>query len=164
MPVLAGGHRASRKSPLHLSGQLGGPGAFLIAWAGVLNGRRTTTDRGVSDEPARPFSDINLHSSETLVKDGHVITAGGGTSAIEVALSSVAEDHGRGVAQQTARFAELQTREARGLALRRLQQQAGVRGARPGGRILPQRIRHRRHNAHVIPSVRQGTQYDRPVS
>ncbi|MCI0383786.1 GlxA family transcriptional regulator [Streptomyces sp. CNQ085] len=72
-----------------------------------------------------------------MVKDDHVTTAGGGISAIEMALSLLEEDLGRDVAQQTAQFlvtylrkpggqaqfADAQVREARSLALRQLQRQ-----------------------------------------
>jgi transcriptional regulator GlxA family with amidase domain len=114
-----------------------GTGAFLIAEAGVLDGRRVTTDWGLSDELASRFPDITVDARDTVVKDGHVTTAGGAASAIEMVLSLVEEDHGRDVAQQTAQFlvthlrkpggqaqfADLQVREARSLALRQLQRQ-----------------------------------------
>ncbi|KUM73943.1 GlxA family transcriptional regulator [Streptomyces griseorubiginosus] len=114
-----------------------GTGAFLIAETGVLDGRRATTNWALSDELARRFPDITVDSRDTVVKDGHVTTAGGGTSAIEMALTLVEEDLGRDVAQQIAQFlvihlrkpggqaqfADAQLHEARGLALRQLQRQ-----------------------------------------
>lgn len=114
-----------------------GTGAFLIAEAGILDGRRATTDWAMSDELARRFPDITVDFQGTVVKDGPVTTAGGASSAIELALSLLEEDLGRDVAQRTAQFlvthlrkpggqaqfVDLQAREARSLALRRLQQQ-----------------------------------------
>ncbi|MEU5093290.1 helix-turn-helix domain-containing protein [Streptomyces sp. NPDC020996] len=114
-----------------------GTGAFLIAEAGVLDGRRATMDWAFSDELARCFPDITVDSRDTVVKDGHVTTAGGGISAIEMALSLVDEDLGRDTAQQIAQFlvthlrkpggqapfTDVQVREARSLALRQPQRQ-----------------------------------------
>ncbi|MFI2369947.1 GlxA family transcriptional regulator [Streptomyces sp. NPDC018833] len=114
-----------------------GTGAFLIAEMGLLSGRKAATHWEFSDELARRFPDVTVDCRDTVMKDGHVTTAGGGASGLDMALSLVEEDLGRGVAQRTARlllthlrtpggqaqFIEPRAREAQSPALRRVQQQ-----------------------------------------
>lgn len=113
-----------------------GTGAFLIAEMGLLSGRKAATHWAFSDELARRFPDIAVDRRDTVVRDSHVTTAGGGASGIDMALSLVSEDFGREVAQRTARslvahlkkpggqmqFTELTAREAKSSVLRRVQQ------------------------------------------
>ncbi|WP_185124224.1 GlxA family transcriptional regulator [Streptomyces sp. TLI_185] len=114
-----------------------GTGAFLLAEAGLLSGRRVTTHWEFSDELGRRFPDVTVDPRDTVLKDGHVTTAGGAASGLDLALSLVTEDLGRDIAQRVAQglvthlrkpggqtqFAQLSVPEARSPALRQAQQQ-----------------------------------------
>ncbi|MEE1798978.1 DJ-1/PfpI family protein [Streptomyces sp. JV176] len=114
-----------------------GTGAFLLAEAGLLHGRTAATHWAFAEELAHRFPDITVDPRHTVVKDDRVTTAGGGGSALDLALSLVREDLGHEVARRTAaslatsprtpggqaQFAEPRVREARNPALRAVQRQ-----------------------------------------
>jgi transcriptional regulator GlxA family with amidase domain len=78
-------------------------GAFLLARAGRLDGRRATTHWDSSERLARTFPGVIVEPDRIFVKDGNVYTSAGVTAGIDLALALVAEDHGRRVALQVAR-------------------------------------------------------------
>ncbi|MEH2513374.1 transcriptional regulator GlxA family with amidase domain [Nitrobacteraceae bacterium AZCC 1564] len=78
-------------------------GAFLLAAAGVLDGRRATSHWRYCDELARRFPNIRVEADPIFVKDGEVWTSAGVTAGIDLALALVEEDLGRTVALAVAR-------------------------------------------------------------
>ena len=78
-------------------------GAFLLAGAGRLNGRRATTHWDSCGRLARLFPEVTVEPDRIFVKDGNVYTSAGVTAGIDLALALVAEDHGRRLALQVAR-------------------------------------------------------------
>ncbi|MFI9175849.1 GlxA family transcriptional regulator [Streptomyces lincolnensis] len=81
-----------------------GTGAFLLADAGLLDGRRAATHWEFADELARRFPAITVDARETVVRDGRVTTSGGGAaSGLDLALALVEDDLGDETAQQVAR-------------------------------------------------------------
>lgn len=79
-------------------------GAFLLAEAGLLDGRRATTHWRHARTLARRFPDITVETEPIFVKDGDgVWTSAGVTAGIDLALAVVEEDHGRDVALEIAR-------------------------------------------------------------
>jgi len=79
-------------------------GAFLLAAAGVLDGRRAATHWSFCSELARSFPAIHVESDPIFVRDGSVWTSAGVSSGIDLALALVEEDLGREVALAVARY------------------------------------------------------------
>ncbi|NYV77159.1 GlxA family transcriptional regulator, partial [Streptomyces sp. UH6] len=78
-------------------------GAFLLAEAGLLAGRRATTHWAYCDTLARRYPDTEVVTDPIHVRDGAVATSAGVTAGIDLALALVEEDLGRQVALQVAR-------------------------------------------------------------
>jgi transcriptional regulator GlxA family with amidase domain len=77
-------------------------GAFILAAAGLLDGRRATTHWSRSAELARRFPNVRVEPDRIHVNDGPIWTSAGITAGIDLALALVAEDLGEDVAKQTA--------------------------------------------------------------
>ena len=78
-------------------------GAFLLAHAGLLSGRRATTHWEYAERLAAGFPDIRVEPDRIFVRDGPVFSSAGVTSAIDLAFSLIEEDHGRALALWVAR-------------------------------------------------------------
>ncbi|MFJ7277419.1 GlxA family transcriptional regulator [Kitasatospora sp. NPDC098663] len=78
-------------------------GAFLLAEAGLLAGRRATTHWAYCEELARRFPDVEVDPDPIHVRDGNVATSAGVTAGIDLALALVEEDLGRDAALLIAR-------------------------------------------------------------
>jgi transcriptional regulator GlxA family with amidase domain len=79
-------------------------GAFLLARAGLLDGRRATTHWASCAELALRHPEVEVESDPIFVRDGNVTTSAGVTAGMDLALSLVEEDLGREVALETARW------------------------------------------------------------
>jgi transcriptional regulator GlxA family with amidase domain len=79
-------------------------GAFLLAAAGVLDGRRATTHWMFCGELAQRFPAVRVEPDPIFVCDGPVWTSAGVTAGIDLALALVEEDLGRAVALAVARY------------------------------------------------------------
>lgn len=79
-------------------------GAFLLARAGLLDGRRATTHWASCGQLALRHPEVEVESDPIFVRDGDVITSAGVTAGMDLALSLVEEDLGREVALETARW------------------------------------------------------------
>jgi transcriptional regulator GlxA family with amidase domain len=78
-------------------------GAFLLAAAGLLNGRRAATHWMHCAELGRRFPAIRVEPDPIFVRDGAIRTSAGVTAAIDLALALVEEDVGRSLALAVAR-------------------------------------------------------------
>jgi transcriptional regulator GlxA family with amidase domain len=78
-------------------------GAFLLAHAGLLSGRRATTHWQYTERLAADFPDIRVEPDRIFVRDGPVFSSAGVTAAIDLAFSLIEEDHGRELALWVAR-------------------------------------------------------------
>ena len=79
-------------------------GAFLLAAAGVLDGRRAATHWKDCARLARRFPAVRVEPDPIFVCDGGVWTSAGVTAGIDLALALVEEDLGRSVALAVARY------------------------------------------------------------
>jgi len=79
-------------------------GAFLLAAAGLLDGRRATTHWAYCGELARRHPRIEVDPKPIFVRDGNVWTAAGVTAGIDLALALVEDDLGAEVARRAARW------------------------------------------------------------
>ncbi|MFI1971186.1 AraC family transcriptional regulator [Streptomyces cinnamoneus] len=78
-------------------------GAFLLAAAGLLDGRRATTHWAYCDDFAERYPSVRLEAEPIFIRDGDVATSAGVTAGIDLALALVEEDHGRRTALAVAR-------------------------------------------------------------
>lgn len=78
-------------------------GAFTLAQAGVLDGRRATTHWRWAGEFARRFPSVLLTPDVLFVDDGNVLTAAGSAAALDLGLHLVHRDHGAEIANAVSR-------------------------------------------------------------
>jgi transcriptional regulator GlxA family with amidase domain len=79
-------------------------GAFLLAAAGMLDGRRAATHWMYCSRLAQRFPTVRVEPDPIFVRDGPVWTSAGVTAGIDLALALVEEDLGRSVALAVARY------------------------------------------------------------
>lgn len=79
-------------------------GAFLLAAAGLLDGRRAATHWSAVDLLADRYPRIDVDPDSIFVRDGSVWTSAGVTAGIDLALALVEDDHGREAALEVARW------------------------------------------------------------
>ncbi len=77
-------------------------GAFLLARAGLLDGRRATTHWKAAAEFRRRYPAVRLEEDAIYVQDGPIWTSAGASSGFDLALALVEADHGSAVARQVA--------------------------------------------------------------
>jgi transcriptional regulator GlxA family with amidase domain len=77
-------------------------GATVLAAAGLLTGRRVTTHWMYADRLARGYPDVLVDPEPIYIRDGGVATSGGVTSALDLTLSFIEEDHGTAMARGVA--------------------------------------------------------------
>lgn len=78
-------------------------GAFCLAAAGLLDGRRVTTHWQFAERLAKEYPELTLQADAIFVRDGPVFTSAGVVAALDLALSLIEEDHGRELALWVAR-------------------------------------------------------------
>jgi transcriptional regulator GlxA family with amidase domain len=78
-------------------------GAFLLAEAGVLNGRRATSHWKFVSELAKRYPQVKVESEPIWVRDGNIYTSAGISAGIDLALAWVEEDCGSALAHEIAR-------------------------------------------------------------
>ncbi|WP_058042601.1 GlxA family transcriptional regulator [Streptomyces roseifaciens] len=78
-------------------------GAFLLAAAGLLEGRRATTHWAFCAALAARFPSVRVEPDPIYVRDGNVVTSAGVTAGIDLALALVEDDLGREPALAIAR-------------------------------------------------------------
>jgi transcriptional regulator GlxA family with amidase domain len=79
-------------------------GVFLLAEAGLLDGRRAVTHWAFCNELARRFPAIRVEPDPIFLRDGRFYTTAGMTAGMDLALALVQDDFGRDVALATARL------------------------------------------------------------
>ena len=85
-------------------------GAFVLAAAGLLDGRRVATHWASCDRLARNFPALEVDADSLYVVDGKVWTSAGVTTGIDMALALVEADLGAAVANLIARHFVLYAR------------------------------------------------------
>lgn len=79
-------------------------GAFVLAAAGLLDGRPATTHWALADLFRDWFPQVALDPDVLFIHDGNVLTSAGAASGVDVCLHLVREDHGSEVANRVARI------------------------------------------------------------
>jgi transcriptional regulator GlxA family with amidase domain len=77
-------------------------GAFFLADAGLLDGRRATTHWDAADRFRQRYPKVRLNADRMFIRDGDVWTSAGISAGIDLALALVEEDLGPAVARRTA--------------------------------------------------------------
>jgi transcriptional regulator GlxA family with amidase domain len=77
-------------------------GAFLLAAAGALGGRRVTTHWKREEQLRRQHPEVTVDCDPIFIQDGRIWTSAGVTAGMDLALALVEGDHGRGVAHAVA--------------------------------------------------------------
>lgn len=104
-------------------------GAFVLARAGLLDGRRVTTHWAAAGTLADAYPTLRVDADAIYVRDGKLRTAAGVTAGLDLALALVEEDLGREIARAVAAQLVMYFRRPGG------QMQFSRRGeARPAGR------------------------------
>jgi transcriptional regulator GlxA family with amidase domain len=79
-------------------------GVFLIAAAGLFDGKEAVTHWRFCDQLAKEFPKVKVRPEPIVSRDGSVYTSAGITAGIDLSLALVEEDHGHRVALDVARF------------------------------------------------------------
>lgn len=80
-------------------------GAFVLAAAGLLNGKRATTHWRAAGELARCYPQIRVDPNVLFVDNGQILTSAGAMAGIDLCLHIVRRDFGAAVAADCARAA-----------------------------------------------------------
>jgi transcriptional regulator GlxA family with amidase domain len=78
-------------------------GATVLAASGLLDGRRATTHWGYAARLAARHRRVTVDADPIYIRDGNVLTAAGVTSALDLTLALIEEDHGADTARRVAR-------------------------------------------------------------
>ncbi|MEI5099376.1 DJ-1/PfpI family protein [Streptomyces sp. PmtG] len=78
-------------------------GAYVLAAAGLLDHRRATTHWGYGEQLAARHPAVAVDTGPLYVRDGNVYTSAGVTSALDLTLSLIEDDHGPTLARAVAR-------------------------------------------------------------
>ena len=79
-------------------------GAFVLAAAELLDGRRATTHWAAEARFAKRFPRVALQTDAIFIRDGRVLTSAGVTAGIDLALALVQDDHGPELARRVAKL------------------------------------------------------------
>ncbi|MFL9905968.1 GlxA family transcriptional regulator [Paraburkholderia sp. RL17-337-BIB-A] len=104
------------KRSLKTSRRIAAPctGAFILAAAGVLDGRRATTHWRFARDLQRRFPKVIVDEDQIFVVDGPIWTSAGMTATIDMALAMIEKDHGKDVSRTVARKLVVYHRRAGG--------------------------------------------------
>jgi transcriptional regulator GlxA family with amidase domain len=78
-------------------------GAYVLAEAGLLDGRRATTHWRRTEHFLETYPKVRLEPDKIFVRDGEIWSSAGISAGIDLALALMAEDFGEDVSQETAR-------------------------------------------------------------
>jgi transcriptional regulator GlxA family with amidase domain len=79
-------------------------GSFVLARAGLLDGRRATTHWSQCARMAELFPRVTVDRDPIFIRDGDIWTSAGVTAGMDLALHLVEDDHGPDVARSVARW------------------------------------------------------------
>jgi transcriptional regulator GlxA family with amidase domain len=78
-------------------------GSFVLAEAGLLDGRKATTHWAWAEEFGQAFRNVKLDQNALYIEDGNVHTSAGTAAAIDCCLHLIRLDHGAEIANRIAR-------------------------------------------------------------
>jgi transcriptional regulator GlxA family with amidase domain len=89
-------------------------GSFLLAAAGIIDGRRAATHWMHAPLLAKQHPDVKVEPDAIFVRDGRVWSSAGATTGIDMALAMIEEDGGRDLAIHVARMLVVYLKRAGG--------------------------------------------------
>ena len=89
-------------------------GAYILAEAGLLDGRRATTHWQRTRHFIKTYPQVKLEPDRIFVRDGDIWTSAGISAGIDLSLAMIAEDYGDEIAQKTAKQLVLYHRRSGG--------------------------------------------------
>ncbi|MEK6423006.1 MAG: GlxA family transcriptional regulator [Burkholderia gladioli] len=89
-------------------------GAFVLAEAGLLSGRRVTTHWAIAEQMQAQFPDLQIESDRIYIVDGKLWTSAGMTAGLDLALAMVEKDLGADVARSVAHLLVMPQRRSGG--------------------------------------------------
>jgi transcriptional regulator GlxA family with amidase domain len=89
-------------------------GTFILAEAGLLDGKRATTHWQRTRQFLSSYPKVKLEPDQIFVRDGNIWSSAGITAGIDLALALIAEDFGEEVVQKTAKQLVLYHRRSGG--------------------------------------------------
>jgi transcriptional regulator GlxA family with amidase domain len=101
---------------INISRRIAAPctGAFMLAQAGVLDGRRATTHWAYARELKTRFPNVKVEEDRIFIVDGPVWTSAGMSAGIDLALAMIERDHGAEIARWVAKKMVVYHRRAGG--------------------------------------------------
>ncbi|MFC6100249.1 GlxA family transcriptional regulator [Olivibacter domesticus] len=78
-------------------------GAFALAKAGLLEGKRATTHWDLSEKLKKEYPSVQVNANHFFTNDGNVYTSAGVSSGIDLSLAMIEEDFGKDIAIRVAR-------------------------------------------------------------
>jgi transcriptional regulator GlxA family with amidase domain len=111
-------------------------GAFVLAKAGLLDGRRATTHWNWASELAKDYPRVTVDPSPIFIRDGGCYTSAGVTAGIDLCLALVEEDLGRSLALRIAQMMVVFLRRPGGQSQFSATLEAQTRESRPLGDLL----------------------------
>jgi len=88
-------------------------GAFILAEAGLLDGKRVTTHWCFSDQLQKQYPRLKVDPDRIFVQDGKIFTSAGVSAGIDLALTLVEDDLGSDIALRVARALVLYVRRSK---------------------------------------------------
>ncbi len=79
-------------------------GAFVLAKAGLLDGRSATTHWACAPYLARQYPHVRVDAGALYVDDGAVCTGAGVTASVDICLHLIRTDHGQATANRVAKL------------------------------------------------------------
>lgn len=79
-------------------------GAYILAHAGLLDGKRAATHWAFVSELSSRFPEVTIDGEPIWIRDGNIYSSAGVTSGIDLSLALVEEDHGQKIALDVARM------------------------------------------------------------
>ena len=125
-------------------------GAYVLAEAGVLDGRRATTHWAHARELQKRFPLIKVEEDRIFVVDGSVWTSAGMSAGIDLALSMVEKDLGEEVARMVSRSLVIHHRRAGGQSQHSALLELDAKSDR-----IQSALQYAKLNLHTVLSVEQ---------
>jgi transcriptional regulator GlxA family with amidase domain len=87
--------------------------AFLLAAAGLLDGRRATTHWALASQFRQRFPQVELQIEQLLCQDGNLLSSGGAHAGLDLCLYLIGQHAGEWLAQQVANALVFDTQRGR---------------------------------------------------
>lgn len=127
-------------------------GVYVLAAAGLLNGRRVTTHWRYTDHFQQKFPDTSVQLDNLYVDEGDIITSAGSSAGIDACLHMVRKDYGAKIANTVARRLVMHAHRQGGQA-QFIEQPVPKQGESHRLSELIEKIRNRLGDKHSIASM-----------